>query len=166
MSTGARAPYAPVVRTVDIAGRALVLRRAAIGEILALRHAVLRPGLPRAEAEFAGDDAPTTRHFGAFDGADALCCLTVVRADRAGEPGWQLRGMATRDDLRGRGVGRALLAWAEAALAAEGIHDLWCNARVEAVGFYERLGWRVVSEPFDIPGVGPHRVMTRAIGGR
>jgi len=40
---------------------------------------------------------------------------------------------------------------------------LWCNARVPAVGFYESLGWRVVSERFEIPTAGPHVKMVRRL---
>jgi GNAT superfamily N-acetyltransferase len=62
------------------------------------------------------------------------------------------------------GIGRALLRVAERELAAEGgPRLLWCNARLGAVGFYERLGWTVVSDVFDIPTVGPHRIMTSVL---
>jgi GNAT superfamily N-acetyltransferase len=139
----------------------VVLRRASLEEILALRHAVLRPGLPRESAAFEGDGAPDTLHFGAFDGSVAVGCLSFMRQDRGG-PAHQLRGMATAPGARGTGVGRMLLAFAETALIAEtGIRGLWCNARVESIGFYERVGWTAVSEVFDVPGVGPHRVMVR-----
>ena len=42
---------------------------------------------------------------------------------------------------------------------------LWCNARTSAIGFYEKLGWRVTSGPFDVPGVGPHVTMVLGSGG-
>jgi predicted GNAT family N-acyltransferase len=148
-------------RIVRLAGRDVLLRQAAFDEIIALRHAVLRPGLPPESAAFDGDDAPDTHHFGAFDGGAAVGCLSFMRRDRDGEA-HQLRGMATAAAVRGAGVGRALLAFADEALvAATGIHGLWCNARVESIGFYERVGWVVVSDVFDVPGVGPHRVMVR-----
>ena len=41
----------------------------------------------------------------------------------------------------------------------DGARRFWCNARVAAVPFYARMGWRVVSDLFDVPTVGPHRVM-------
>jgi len=149
------------VSALLVAGRAVVLRKASLDEILALRHAVLRPGLPSESAAFDGDDASDTHHFGAFDGRVAVGCLSFMRRDRDGAA-HQLRGMATAAAMRGAGVGRALLAFAEEVLVAETrIRGLWCNARVESLGFYERMGWTVVSEVFDVPGVGPHRVMVR-----
>ena len=140
-----------------------VLRRATLAEILPLRHAVLRPGLPREAAAFEGDDEATTRHFGAFTpSGEVVGCLSLVRRPWRGAEAHQLRGMATDPAHARSGVGRALLAHALAAVEAEtGIAVVWCNARTEAAGFYRRLGWEIVSDPFDIPGVGPHVVMLR-----
>ena len=42
------------------------LRRVAVDEIIALRHEVLRPGLPRESAEYAVDSATGTVHFGSM----------------------------------------------------------------------------------------------------
>jgi GNAT superfamily N-acetyltransferase len=140
------------------------VRAAALAEIIALRHAVLRPGLPRRAAEFDGDGEPATRHFGAFlaETGENVGCLSFTRRPWRGAPGYQLRGMATRPDLARRGVGSALLRFAERALRAEQESGLlWCNARATAVAFYEKLGWVVVSGPFDIPTVGPHYAMVR-----
>jgi predicted GNAT family N-acyltransferase len=140
-------------------GRRVVVRRATRDEILPLRHAVLRPGLPAEEAWFDGDDEPSTFHIGAFRDDGALVgCVTLMRR-RRGDAGWQLRGMATREDVRGRGVGAALLGFVGATLGGAA---LWCNARVEAADFYAHHGWTVESAPFDLPGVGPHVVMRRA----
>jgi len=41
-----------------------------------------------------------------------------------------------------------------------GVTRFWCNARVPAVPFYAAMGWTVVSDVFDVPTAGPHRVMT------
>jgi GNAT superfamily N-acetyltransferase len=143
----------------------VVLRRAAIQEILGVRHAVLRPRLPLDTARFDGDDEPVTHHFGAFlPAGDTVACVSCLRRPRDGMDAWQVRGMATRPDLAGRGIGGALLAFAVAALRAEpGPRLLWCNARVSALGFWERAGWVVASDVFDIPGVGPHRVLERRV---
>jgi GNAT superfamily N-acetyltransferase len=144
----------------------LTLRRAALDEILPLRHVELRPGLPLDSARFDGDDEPATCHFGAFLRATgtAVGCVSCMRRTRAGQDAWQVRGMATRADLARHGIGRALLRHALIALREEGGPDLvWCNARVAALGFWERQGWAVVSDVFDIAGVGPHRTMERRV---
>ena len=41
---------------------------------------------------------------------------------------------------------------------------VWCNARLSAAGFYERVGFGRVGGVFEIAGIGPHAVMTIAAG--
>lgn len=142
----------------------IAIRRVALAELIDLRHAVLRQGLPRAEAIFAGDDAPTARHYGAFDGDELLCCATLHQSEWDGRPAWQLRGMATAPAARRQGLGRRLLAAMEQDLLADNdVFQLWCNARVPAVEFYRVMGWQVVSDVFDIPTAGPHVRMTKQL---
>lgn len=150
---------------LEIDGVGLELRRAEVEELIDLRHEVLRHGLPRASAIFDGDEQPTTRHYGAFAGKAAVGCATLMLNRWEGEPAWQVRGMATDARFRGRGLGAALLRMAEAEVDADvpPVRLLWCNARVPAARFYQKLGWVVRSEPFDIPTAGPHVRMTRRL---
>lgn len=139
-----------------------------------LRLAVLRPGQPPQTAVYPGDDAPGTYHLGAFDGAfDGACDATselVGIASLYAEPrphhpplGWRLRGMATAPARRRGGIGTLLLRACVDHVAAEGGGELWCNARTPAVAFYRRAGFDVVSQPFHVPGIGPHVVMRRVV---
>ena len=133
-------------------------------ELIDLRHRVLRQGLPRQEAIFPGDDQPSSRHFGAFTGSRIICCATFHLEDWQNQPAWRLRGMATEEAFRSRGVGRELLACAEQVLRNAGpIRQLWCNARVPAARFYQSLGWMIASEMFDIPTAGPHYKMVKKL---
>jgi predicted GNAT family N-acyltransferase len=70
--------------------------------------------------------------------------------------------MATGPDVRGAGHGAAVLAASVGHVAAAGGSELWCNARMPAVGFYRRAGFEVVSDEFEVEGIGPHVVMARA----
>ncbi|MBX3026001.1 GNAT family N-acetyltransferase [bacterium] len=140
------------------------VRRATLDEILALRHAVLRPGRPLASAHFDGDGEPTTVHLAAaLETGEVVGCCTLLPRPHDGRPGWQLRGMATRTDVARRGVGSAVLRAAAAVVRDHGGTLLWCNARLAAVPFYASAGWRVVSDAFDVPGIGPHHVMLREL---
>jgi GNAT superfamily N-acetyltransferase len=152
---------------VSRAGRAaVVVRRATLAEIIALRHAELRPGLPRETAHFDGDDDPGTRHFAAFPSADPdpVGCASLMAQPWQDEPAFQLRGMATRAALVRRGIGAAVLGGVESDVRADtDVRVLWCHARLAAVPFYRRLGWAVVSDVYDIPSVGPHHTMVRRL---
>jgi predicted GNAT family N-acyltransferase len=76
--------------------------------------------------------------------------------------------MATDPAVRGSGAGRALVEEGLARIAARGADLVWCDARVAAAGFYERLGFVVVTGEYDKPGIGPHVGMVRQLdpGGR
>jgi len=145
----------------------IAIQRVGVDRILELRHRILRAGLPPESARFEGDDAPTTLHFAAFaPGSESRLagCLSFMLNSFNHEPAWQLRGMAVDAPDQRRGVGRKLIAHAEEALAREGQAGLlWCNARLPAAGFYEKLGWATVSEVFEIPTAGPHVKMTKRL---
>jgi GNAT superfamily N-acetyltransferase len=132
-----------------------------------MRLQVLRPEEPPEAAIYPGDDAPTTRHFGAFAASDGrLVGIASLYAEpRLGgpTPGWRLRGMATDPSLRRQGVGNALLVACIDHVLAQGGGELWANARLPAVEFYTRAGFEVVSPEFDIPGIGPHVVVRRLL---
>lgn len=152
------------MRETVIGSRPIVLRQAAFEEIVRLREAVLIVGTDRDSPEFPGDHDETTHHFGAFDGQLTLGCLSFMLNEWDGRPAWQLRGMATEPDWRGKGIGKALLRFAEEMLLRDSeVRQMWCNARVVAVGFYVTQGWEVASEEFTIKGVGPHRKMTKPL---
>ncbi len=131
-----------------------------------LRLAVLRPGRPIEAAQFPGDDADTTRHFGAFLEGKLLGIASLYLAPMTEQPGlsaFQLRGMATAPEARGMGFGRALVDACLVFTRENDAHLLWCNARVGAVGFYRKLGFEIVGGEFEIPDVGPHYRMWIAV---
>ena len=140
------------------------VRQVKAEEVVELRHRVLRAGLPRESARFPGDELETSRHFAAVDeGGRVVGCLTLHLNEWEGRRAYQLRGMATTDEVRGKGMGKMLMAAAEAFVAASGVGILWCNARVPAMGFYLGVGWEVRSGEFDIPTAGPHVRMVKQI---
>jgi len=148
----------------NIHSNEIVFRQAPIDEIISLRGEVIIRGTNRDTPYFDGDRDEATRHFGAFAGTRTVGCLSFMRKEWEGKPAWQLRGMATAPDYRGVGAGKILLRLAEEAVTKEsGIRLLWCNARTGAVGFYEKQGWKIVSDEFTIPGVGPHFKMMKEL---
>jgi GNAT superfamily N-acetyltransferase len=142
--------------------RDILIRRASTDEILDLRWRILRAGLPPGTANFDGDDEPTTHHFVAVQDCKVVGCVTILRRPWQDGPAWQLRGMAVEPLLQRRGVGAMLLEVVESTLRREP-HSLrlWCNARAPATGFYEKHGWGIVGEAFEIPTAGPHYKMTK-----
>lgn len=128
----------------------------------ALRHRVLRPHQPIEEVDFPNDRNPDSFHLGAFIGEHLIGVASFYRERSEQLLGWKqyrLRGMATHPDFQGQGVGRRLVRFALEHLRAQRADLLWCNARVGAAPFYQKLGFHTHGEAFDIAGVGPHYLM-------
>jgi GNAT superfamily N-acetyltransferase len=142
------------------------VRSISAAEARTVRLPVLRAGLPPESAILDHDDDPVTWHFGAFDDARLVGVATFFAESCPSRPGpsaWRLRGMATLRDMQGRGAGRALVTEGVRVAAAAGAALLWCNARVSARGFYEKVGFVAVGSEFELPGTGKHYVMLKDI---
>lgn len=140
-----------------------------VEELLALRTAVLRPSFtPPRLATYAEDHLETTFHVAARLGEQVIGCATMMHDPspaHQGQAAWRLRGMAVDPEWQGRGVGAAVL---EATFAlcrqhAPELRIFWCNARLNAVGFYLARGLQIDGDCFEIPEIGPHYVMWRAL---
>ncbi|MDX1419627.1 MAG: GNAT family N-acetyltransferase [Rubricoccaceae bacterium] len=148
-----------------------MVRPITAAETRPLRSSILRPGQPPGALVYPGDDHPQALHAGAFEGARLVGIATVhpepppaaYREDLPAGEAFRLRGMATLPDVRGGGYGRRLLDACFEHVRAHGGPVLWCNARVVALDFYRRMGLETVGPEFDIPGIGPHYVMWRAV---
>ena len=74
----------------------------------------------------------------------------------------KIERMAVIDDVRGQGVGRALLEFLEAEARRRGATKLTLHAQVRARGFYERAGYSASGGNFD-DGTGiPHVSMEKS----
>lgn len=129
--------------------------------VLPLRSRVLRDGMAAEECIFPGDELESTFHLADIEKEQVRCIATFHlqgRPEFAGK-GYQLRGMATAAATRGQGVGTRLLNFAIVYLRGINADYLWCNARQGAYSFYLGQGFEFISPEFEIPGIGPHRVM-------
>ncbi|HEY5801084.1 MAG TPA: GNAT family N-acetyltransferase, partial [Burkholderiaceae bacterium] len=60
--------------------------------------------------------------------------------------------LSVPDDLRGQGVGRELMAMAEAEAKARGCSGVWLDTfEFQARGFYEKLGYQQFGEIAEYP---------------
>jgi ribosomal protein S18 acetylase RimI-like enzyme len=132
-------------------------------ETAALRQLVLRPFLTVEEVLAQSDDAVS---IAVYDGDTVIACASPRPEPMPEDPqpnDWRLRGMATHPDLRGNGHGAAALDAAMDHARERGGARMWCNARSPARGFYERHGFEVRGEEFEVERIGPHYLMWRAL---
>lgn len=128
-----------------------VVPPAALAEV---RSAALREG--REPVVFPEDDDPTTLHLAALDGGGTV--VGVASFIDQGDGVWQLRGMGVQPGRQGGGIGRLLLDEGLRRLRAAGARHLWANGRDVAQPFYERAGFRVVGDGYEMVGVPHHRI--------
>jgi hypothetical protein len=118
-----------------------------------------------------GDDNPDAVQLAAMDESDRViaACILLPRPYRLRpeqDAAWQLRGMATVAELRGQGVGAALVTRALTEIAHRSGRLAWCEARIGAVDFYRRQGFLVDGPEFEHAETGiPHVPMSRAVTG-
>ena len=95
--------------------------------------------------------------IGAFEDEKMLGCCMLVKQD--GKT-CRLRQMAVMNNLQGKGIGRALMNFAENIARDLGYKKLSMHARKTAIGFYEKLGYSVTGNEFQEVTI-PHFVMEK-----
>lgn len=130
-------------------------------ETFPLRIEILRKGIAR-DFHFVGDDDKGTFHIGAFSDNECVgiaSCMLKSHTLFTSKKVYQLRGMAIKKDIQNSGVGKEIILKTVEILENKNCKTVWCNARESALGFYEKMGFRIIGERFQIPKVGPHFVM-------
>ncbi|MGI8754208.1 MAG: GNAT family N-acetyltransferase [Acidimicrobiales bacterium] len=137
------------------------IQRVAASATAPLRQQVLRPH--QTVDELVSDDDEQAVHFAAVDHREVIGTASVRREAPAwapdDHPSWRLRGMATADGWRGRGVGATILGAVVDHVRHHGGGRLWCNARTPAMAFYQRAGLVIRGEGWEDPVLGPHIAM-------
>lgn len=95
----------------------------------------------------------------AFEDEDMLGCCMLVEENAETV---RLRQMAVLNDLQGKGIGRALMGFAENLARDRGYKILSMHARKNAIGFYEKMGYTVASDEFKEVTI-PHYVMEKKL---
>lgn len=143
------------------------IRVVAADAIRPIRQRVLRPHQAIEDLVYPGDDVADTFHLAVVDPAGRV--LGIVSFYHEPHPldpepsDWQLRGMAVEPALQGRGLGVQLVQAGINRVRELGGKRLWCNARVSAQRFYEKLGFVATGDEFHIEQIGPHYVMAMPV---
>ncbi len=104
------------------------------------------------ELEWDNEDAQAV-HFLAYESDYAIGTARLL-------PDGQIGRVSVLKDWRGLNVGDALLAAVIAEAERRGLHEQRLSAQVQATPFYERHGFRVLSEEYLDAGI-PHVDMLR-----
>ncbi len=124
-------------------------------QMVKLRDAILRKPLGLTFTQEDLEQEKDNMFIGAFEEDRMLgCCMLVEEQPDI----VRLRQMAVLNDLQGKGIGRALMNFAENLARDRGYKIVRMHARNNAVGFYEKVGYKVKGDQF-IEITIPHFVM-------
>jgi len=130
------------------------------GRLVALRDEILRRPLGLAFSAEQLDSEREAHHVACFLGEEIVGCLVLTPQENGRV---RMRQVAVREAVQGRGIGRALVKYAEALGRRLGCREMVLHARETAVGFYERLGYVKAGERFFEVTL-PHWEMTKRLG--
>jgi len=68
--------------------------------------------------------------------------------------------IAVLPEYRGTGIGAIVVNQLTRKLFTEGYPEIHIHAQIQALGFYEKLGFKAYGEPYDEAGI-PHRSMVK-----
>lgn len=108
------------------------------------------------------DKIDGTFHVGAFKGGELVSIGTfLVQKNEQFNDGvqYRLRAMATSEKVRGQGFGQRLIQFAKEELNNKQVDLLWCDARKVALKFYDKIGFTTIGDFYDVPQIGPHKLM-------
>lgn len=128
-------------------------------KMVKLRDEMLRKPLglafSREELEKEKDDILV----GAFDEDVILACCLLTQIDPETV---RLRQMAVRKNQQGKGIGHSMMLFAETLARDKGYKKLMMHARLTAIGFYEKQGYKALGPQFIEVSI-PHRVMEKLL---
>lgn len=128
-------------------------------QMVKLRDDVLRKPLGLGFTPEELEEEKDNMLIAAFEEDDILgCCMLVEENPRT----VRLRQMAVLNDLQGKGIGRALMNFAENIARDRGYKVLSMHARKNAIGFYEKMGYRVAGDEFTEVTI-PHYLMEKKL---
>lgn len=125
--------------------------------MVALRDEILRRPLG---LTFSEEDLAAERNdilIAAFEEERMVACCVLTPE---GKTGLRLRQMAVSKEAQGKGVGRAMIRFAETVARDHGYAKVTMHARATALGFYEKMGYAVSSPEF-VEVTIPHYIMEK-----
>jgi N-acetylglutamate synthase-like GNAT family acetyltransferase len=124
-----------------------------------LRYDILRKPL---QLKFEPSELEKEKHdilIGAFEEEKILGCCLLTKVDKECV---RLRQMAVQNNLQGKGIGASMMHFAENVARDAGYKRLIMHARKTAIGFYEKLGYKVSGNEFLEISI-PHVIMVKRL---
>ena len=131
-----------------------------------IRHQVLWQHKSFDDCGIDIDDQEGAFHLGAYKDDQLICVASFFKQRQSKfseQHQYRLRAMATLSVAQNTGAARVLLNTAFQILKEKGQDLLWCDARIIAAGFYEKLGFEKLGDTYSIPIIGLHYLMYKTL---
>lgn len=128
-------------------------------DMVKLRDEILRKPLGLSFTQEELEKEKSNLMMAAYEDDKMLGCCMLVEEDPQTV---RLRQMAVRNDLQGKGIGKALIQFAENLARDHGYQKICMHARKNALGFYEKMGYRVTGDEFEEITI-PHYMMEKEL---
>ncbi len=128
-------------------------------KMVKLRDDILRKPLGMGFTKEELEKEKDNMMIAAFEDQQILgCCMLVEEKPEI----VRLRQMAVLNNVQGKGIGRALMTFAENLARDRGYKQITMHARKHAIGFYEKMGYHVHGSEFTEVTI-PHFVMQKSL---
>jgi ribosomal protein S18 acetylase RimI-like enzyme len=128
-------------------------------QMVKLREDILRRPLGLSFTENELEKEKENLLMAAYEDDQILGCCMLVEEDPQTV---RLRQMAVLNDLQGKGIGKALMSFAENLARDRGYKVITMHARKNSVGFYEKMGYKLRGDEFKEITI-PHFVMEKQL---
>lgn len=128
-------------------------------EMVDMRRQILRKPLGLDFTEDELNNEHDNLHIAIYEDDVMLGCCMLVKTD---DEKVQLRQMAVKTGLQGKGIGRSLMQFAENLARDRGFRKVIMHARKAVAGFYQKLGYKIVGEEFTEITI-PHFIMEKEL---
>jgi phosphoribosylformimino-5-aminoimidazole carboxamide ribotide isomerase len=98
-------------------------------------------------------------HFGTFKDNELIGVVSLFEKGTD----YQFRKFAIDERVQGQGIGRQLLDYIADFAKLQGAKRLWCNARLSAIGFYLRSGFKQTGTLFSKNGF-DYEILEKKLG--
>ncbi len=130
-------------------------------QMISLRNEILRKPLNLTFETGELDKEKNDVLIGAFDEENMLGCCLLTKLDKDTV---RLRQMAVQNNLQGKGIGASMMNFAENVARDLGFKKICMHARKSAIGFYEKLGYKINGQEFEEISI-PHFMMQKKLRG-
>jgi predicted GNAT family N-acyltransferase len=128
-------------------------------QMVKLRDDILRKPLGLSFSPEELEREKNNLHIVAYEDERMLGCCMLLEEDPQTV---RLRQMAVMNDLQGKGIGKALMQFAENLARDRGYKRITMHARKHAIGFYEKMGYKKIGNEFKEITI-PHYLMEKEL---